>query len=153
MNRLGHSLKALLMPMALTVIALPVLGTASAPLAADAEMKIEVTMKDKEYLVKGHTLPGALTAIVIRNQDSVTHGFSSSLFKDVPVRKEGDAVEMKDKGVKSFHVDPGKTAMLYFKKGHSSERETIQYPFWCDIHSNMKGEFLIVETTGEVVGG
>jgi hypothetical protein len=29
----------------------------------------------------------------------------------------------------------------------------MQYPFWCDIHSNMKGEFLIVETTGEVGGG
>ena len=94
-------------------------------------------MTNKEYQVKGHTMPGALTAIVLKNNDTVTHGFSSSLFKDVQVRKEGDAVEVKGKGVRSFHVDPGKTATLYFTKGHSAERETMQYPFWCDIHANM----------------
>jgi sporulation protein YlmC with PRC-barrel domain len=47
------------------------------------EMKIEVTMKDKEFTVEGHSLPGSLTAIVLRNQDNVTHGFSSNLFKEV----------------------------------------------------------------------
>jgi hypothetical protein len=113
------------------------------------EMKIEVTMKDKEFHVEGHTLPGALTAIVIRNRDNVTHGFISNLFKQVRVRKEGEAEEVTTKkGTKSFHVDPGKVVTLYFTKGHSPERETIQYPFWCDIHDNMRDEFLIVETTG-----
>jgi hypothetical protein len=113
------------------------------------EMKIEVTMKDKEFHVDGHTLPGSLTTIVIRNRDSVTHGFSSNLFKEVRVRKEGDAEEVKTKkGTQSFHVDPGKTVTLYFTKGHSPERQTIQYPFWCDIHDNMRDEFLVVETTG-----
>ena len=121
--------------------------------AADPEMKIEVTMKNGGYIVKGHTTPGTLTAIVLRNEDSMVHGFSSELFKHVSVRKEGDAVEVKGHGVKSFHVQPGKTATLYFTKGSSAERETIQYPFWCDIHKTMKGEFLIVETTGEVGGG
>lgn len=121
--------------------------------AADPEMKIEVTMKDGAYIVKGHTTPGTLTAIVLRNEDKILHGFSSELFKHVSVRKEGDAVEVKGHGVKSFHVQPGKTATLYFTKGSSAERETMQYPFWCDIHKNMKGEFLIVETTGEVGGG
>ena len=116
-------------------------------------MKVEVTMKDGAYIVKGHTTPGSLTAIVLRNEDTTTHGFSSELFKHVSVRKEGDAVEVKGHGVKSFHVAPGKTATLYFTKGHSAERETIQYPFWCDIHKNMKGEFLVVETSGEVGGG
>jgi hypothetical protein len=116
-------------------------------------MKIEVTMKNQGYQVKGHTLPGVLTAIVLRNEDNVAHGFSSTLFKDVKVRKQGDAVEVKEKGVKSFHVEPGKTATLYFTKGYDAERETLQYPFWCDLHSNMKGEFLVVETTGEVGGG
>lgn len=49
------------------------------------------------------------------------------------------------KRVKSIDVDPGKDATLSFMKGHSAERETMQYPFWCDIHSNIKGEFLVVE--------
>ena len=148
-----HVIKALLIPIAMATVVLPGAGFHSNGLAADPEMKIEVTMKDKEYHVKGHTMPGTLTAIVLKNNDTVTHGFSSSLFKDVQIRKEGDAVEVKGKGVRSFHVDPGKSATLYFTKGHSAERETMQYPFWCDIHSNMKGEFLIVETTGEVGGG
>jgi hypothetical protein len=151
MNRQG--IKALLIPLALAAVALPGAGLDTSGQAADPEMKIEVTMKDKEYNVKGHTLPGVLTAIVLRNNDTVTHGFSSPLFKDVQVRKDGDAIEVKGKGVRSFHVDPGKTATLYFTKGHSAERETMQYPFWCDIHSHMKGEFLVVETTGEIGGG
>ncbi|WP_447980645.1 hypothetical protein [Candidatus Nitrospira bockiana] len=148
-----RSIKRLAVPLAMAALALP--GIMGDPLvgASDPEMKIEVTMQDKAYHVKGHTLPGVLTAIVLRNQDTVTHGFSSPLLKDVAIRKEGDAVEVREKGVRSFHVDPGKTVTLYFTRGHSPDRETIQYPFWCDIHSQMKGEFLVVETTGEIGGG
>ena len=54
--------------------------------AAEAEMKVEVTMKDMAYVVTGLSMPGALTAIVVRNQDSVTHGFSSPVFKEAIVR-------------------------------------------------------------------
>src|SRR5579884_1285127 len=64
------SLKALLIPVAMAVIALPGVGRVAALQAAEPEMKIEVTMKDKAYHVKGHTLPGALTAIVLRNEDT-----------------------------------------------------------------------------------
>jgi sporulation protein YlmC with PRC-barrel domain len=111
------------------------------------EMKIEVTMKDKQFHVEGHTFPGVLTSIIIRNRDNVTHGFSSNLFKQVRVRKEGEAEEVTTKqGTKSFHVDPGKVVTLYFTKGRGGEGETIQYPFWCDIHGNMRDEFLVVET-------
>jgi hypothetical protein len=31
--------------------------------------------------------------------------------------------------------------------------ETTQVPFWCDIHTHMRGEFLVLETKGEVGGG
>jgi plastocyanin len=155
MNEWAGALKRVAIPIAVGVVVVSAFWTNSQSVAqaADPEMKIEVTMKNGGYVVKGHTTPGSLTAIVLRNEDTVTHGFSSNLFKHVAVRKEGDAVEVKAHGVKSFHVEPGKTATLYFTKGHGAERETIQYPFWCDIHKNMKGEFLIVETTGEVGGG
>ena len=84
------------------------------------------------------------------------------MFKDAIVRKEGGGVEFrgpKGKGfIRSYHLDPGQTMTLYFKKGSQSDpatgiSETQQIPFWCDIHANMKGEFLVVETTGEVGGG
>jgi hypothetical protein len=129
--------------------------------AAEPEMKIEVTMKDKAYIVKGVSTPGALTAIVVRNEDSVTHGFSSPVFKEAIVRKEGGGVEFrgaKGKGVRSYHLDPGRTMTLYFKKGSQPDAatgisDTQQIPFWCDLHANMKGEFLVVETRGEIGGG
>ena len=120
---------------------------------ADPEMKIEVTMKNGGYNVKGHSTPGSLTAIVLRNEDTTAHGFSSNLFKHVTIRKEGDVTEVTGHGVKSYHVQPGKTGTLYFTKGHSEGRETQQYPFWCDMHPHMKGEFLVVETAGEIGGG
>lgn len=118
---------------------------------AEPEMKIQVIMKDRQYHVTGHTTPGALTAIVLRNEDTVTHGFSSPLFRQELTIKEGDAEEITRRGrIFSYHVDPGKTATIYFKKSSTAERETVQVSFWCDIHAQMQGEFLVVETTGEI---
>ena len=121
--------------------------------AAEPEMKIEVTMKNRGYETKGHSTPGSLTAIVLRNQDTTAHGFSSNLFKHVTIKTEGEVSEVIGHGVKSYHVQPGKAGTLYFTKGHSEGRETQQYPFWCDMHPHMKGEFLVVETAGEIGGG
>jgi hypothetical protein len=50
------------------------------------------------------------------------------------------------------------TMTLHFSKKAQSDpatgiSETTQVPFWCDIHQHMKGEFLVVETKGEVGGG
>jgi len=121
-------------------------------------VKIEITMQDRGYHVKGHALPNTLTVIVLRNQDTETHGFSSPLFKDVVIRTEGEAIEVKNKGIRSYHVPAGKTATLYFTQASRIDpstgiRETTQYPFRCDIYPNMKGEFLVIETRGEMGGG
>jgi hypothetical protein len=121
-------------------------------------VKIEVTMQDRGYHVNGHALPNTLTAIVLRNQDTETHGFSSPLFMDVIIRTEGEVTEVKNKGIRSYHVPAGKTATLYFTQASHVDpltgyQETIQYPFQCDIYPNMKGEFLVVETRGEMGGG
>jgi hypothetical protein len=115
-------------------------------------------MQDQGYHVKGHSLPDTLTVIVLRNQDTETHGFSSPSFKNMSIRTEGDAKEVKTKGVRSYHVPAGKTATLYFTQASRVDpstgiRETSQYPFKCDIHPNMKGEFLVIETRGEISGG
>ena len=62
-------------------------------------VKIEIIMQDRGYHVNGHSLPDSLTAIVLRNQDTETHGFSSPLFKEeVVIRTEGDAIEVKNEG-------------------------------------------------------
>jgi hypothetical protein len=123
-----------------------------------APVKIEITMQGHGYDVKGHSLPDSLTAIVLRNQDTETHGFSSPRFKELVIRTEGDATEVKTEEIRSYHVPPGKMAILYFTQASHVDpltgyQETIQYPFRCDLHPNMKGEFLVIETRGELGGG
>lgn len=129
--------------------------------AADPEMKVEISITDQGYKVKGHTTAGALTALIVRNEGSMTHGISSPLFKAGVVKKEGSGVEIrgqKGKGFRAYHLEPGQTMTIYFQQASHSDpatgiSETSQVPFWCDIHQHMKGEFLVLETKGEVGGG
>ena len=120
--------------------------------------KIEILMHDQGFHIKGHSMPDTVTVIVLRNQDTETHGFSSPSFKDTNIRTEGDVKEVKTKEFRSYHVPPGKTATLYFAPASRVDpqtgiRETKQYPFKCDLHPTMKGEFLVIETRGEIGGG
>jgi hypothetical protein len=147
--------------LAVGAVMLAVSGTIPVAKAAEPEMKIEITITDKGYNVKGHTTPGALTALVVRNEGSMTHGVSSPLFKQTVVKKDGPGVEIrgpKGQGFRAYHLDPGQTMTLLFQKESKADpatgiSETSQVPFWCDIHTHMKGEFLVVETKGEVGGG
>ncbi len=157
------AVKSFLVSLASGAIAIAAAGSLgfSVANAAEAEMKVEITITDQGYNVKGHTTAGALTAIVVRNQGTMTHGISSPLFKEGVVRKEGSGVEIrgqKGKGFRAYHLEPGQTMTLYFQKASHSDpatgiSETTQVPFWCDIHQHMKGEFLVLETKGEVGGG
>jgi hypothetical protein len=158
----ARTFKSFFIPMAVGAIAFAAAGTVStlAAQAAEPEMKVDVTITDKGYDVKGHTTPGALTAIVVRNKGTMTHGINSPLFKEGVVKKEGAGTEVagKGKGVKAYHLEPGQTMTLHFKKGSATDpatgiSETTQVPFWCDIHPHMRGEFLVVETKGEIGGG
>jgi hypothetical protein len=46
------------------------------------KVTIQVTIKKMEFHVTGYGREGNPTAIVVRNEDGVTHGFYSPLFKD-----------------------------------------------------------------------
>lgn len=120
------------------------------------QMHVDITITDLGYSVKGHTLPDHLTSITVRNNGTIPHGITSPAFTVGVIKKEGDGVEMRDskgKGFKAYHLEPGKTMTLHFSQESTTERETTQVPFWCDLHAHMKGEFLVVETRGEVGGG
>ena len=157
-----HKVRALLFPMAVGTIALAAIGIGiPSTVQAEDEMKVEVTITDKGYDVKGHSAAGSLTRVIVRNQGTMTHGISSPMFKEGVLKKEGDGVEIrgpKGKGFRAYHLEPGQTMTLTFKKESSPDpatgiSETSQVPFWCDIHTHMKGEFLVLETKGEVGGG
>jgi hypothetical protein len=154
MRRGSHILKPLLASMAFALAALPGLGTDTTPVAQAADkMKIEVVMKDKAYKVTGHTLPGSLTSIVLKNEDTIEHGFTSPLLDEVTVHMEGEGISLEGKGVKAYHVRPGKSLTLHFTKFSKEEPETQRFVFWCDLHPEMKGEIFVIETKGELGGG
>jgi hypothetical protein len=149
-----------IVPMALGAITL-IAQSMPSTVQAEEEMKVEVTITDKGYDVKGHTTPGSLTRIIVKNQGTMTHGITSPMFKEGVTKKEGAGVEIrgqKGKGYRAYHLEPGQTMTLHFTKSSKPDpatgiSETMQVPFWCDLHTHMKGEFLVVETRGEVGGG
>ncbi|HKY72047.1 MAG TPA: hypothetical protein VJL88_09025 [Nitrospira sp.] len=160
MTRCIHILWRMVVPMAFGVVTLTG-PSMPATVQAEDEMKVDINITDRGYDVKGFTTPGALTRIVVKNQGTMTHGISSPMFKEGVVKKEGDGVEIrgqKGKGYRAYHLEPGQTMTLVFSKSSKADpttgiSETTQVPFWCDIHQHMKGEFLVVETKGEVGGG
>lgn len=122
--------------------------------------KVEITIKDRQhgYETAGFAMPSQDTIVVVRNQDSVTHGLASTLFKNVAVKLEG-GTEVRGKHFKSFHVDAGKTMTLRFATAPSNfdpqtgGAESIRHALWCDIHPEVKGELFVIETRGDIGGG
>ena len=144
-------------PTALALGALLLAGMAVSDAAAagkePAELTIQVTIKKMEFHVTGYGREGNPTAIVVRNDDGVTHGFYSPLFKDMPVRLEGDGYQVEGKDGPSFRIDPGKTMTLHFTKGSADAPLTMMSPpmrhvIWCDMHPDVKGELFIIERRG-----
>lgn len=162
MKTRGYSATLLAVP--ITVAAVMLLGTGTVYAQAKGmgapPSKVEITIKDRQhgYETVGLTMPSHDTVIVVRNQDTVTHGFASNLFKDIEVRMEG-GVELKGKHFRSFHVDPGKTMTLHFSTAPTKfdpvtgGAESLRHALWCDIHPEVKGEVYVIETRGEVGGG
>lgn len=164
MRRQRHVFTAIAVPLALAAFTL--LGRGVDTVYAQAKgmgappSKVEITIRDREhgYETVGLTMPSHDTIIVVRNQDTVTHGFASNLFKEIPVRVEG-GTEVQGKNFRSFHVDPGHTMTLYFATAPSmvdpmtGGAENLRYALWCDMHPEVKGEVYVIETKGEIGGG
>ena len=108
------------------------------------EQRIDITIQDSEFLFSHPVAPqlGRPTVIILRNQDIIQHGFTSSILKGVQVTAQGDGMTAYGKGLEGFYVNPGKTLVL---------RLTIDQPgrhsFRCDLHPTMKGEVLVLEMT------
>lgn len=171
MNRQAWSFRSAALPLFILLAMLTIPGTATRHLhAAEQEkpkaieptpLKVEVviTETEKGFAFKGWSLPGVPTKIIVRNEDHVTHGFTSRLFNEVPVRVEGAGVEVRGKHLRSFHLEPGHTMTIHFTSPQSKFdpstgiAETMYYVFWCDLHPEARGEFYVVETRGEIGGG
>jgi len=160
----GYGTTAMTVPIAMAIVMVwhtaPDVAFAQAKGMEAAASKVEITIKDRQhgYETAGFTMPSQETIIVVRNQDSVTHGLASALFKNTPVKVEG-GIEVRGRQFKSFHVDAGKTMTLRFSTApssfdpHTGGAESIRHALWCDIHPEVKGELFVIETRGDMGGG
>jgi hypothetical protein len=132
---------------------------AQAQRKSDPPSKVLITIKDRQhgYQTVGKTHPSQDTIIVVRNKDTVTHGFASRLFRDIDVKVE-NGKEVEGKNFRSFHVEPGQIMTLRFstapmKLGIHGPVESMRHAIWCDIHPEVRGELYVVETRGDLGGG
>ena len=107
---------------------------------AQAEQRIEVTIKDSVFVTKQVPLRlGVATVIVIVNQDQERHDFGSTMFEGIPTRVESGGVISYGKHIGGVFLDPKKEAVVRFTMERPGRHE-----FRCSIHPNMKGELLLL---------
>ena len=151
----GCFLKPLFVPASLAVGAVFALGLVTLPVqAAQPTEKVEIVIQDGEAkVVRGGILNGIPVEIRIRNEDTNTHGFNSSIFgKAVKIEMSGGYVA-DGKGPHVYRVDPGRTMVLKLTLPDDPGGESTTHAFWCDMHRSVKGEMLVVEYSGETGGG
>ena len=144
-NRAGAFGSLLCVPMfsisCATAGPVPGLPTGISPTHSEPERQIEIAIRDYAYvMLKPEAIRmGTPTVITIRNEDSVTHGFVSSMFVGLSVQGEG-GIPVSVNGRAGFHVDPGQTLTVRFTPDRAGTLD-----FQCDIHPDMKGELLYID--------
>lgn len=107
---------------------------------AQAEQRIEVTIKDFTFLTKQIPLRlGVATVITITNLDQERHDFGSTMFDGIPTRVESGGIVSYGKGIGGLFLDAKKEAVIRFTMELPGRHE-----FRCSIHPNMKGELLLL---------
>ena len=117
---------------------------------AQGAQKVEIVIQNGEAkVVRGTLLSGIPTELSIRNEDSVTHGFNSSVFGGAGnVEMVGGSVA-EGKGSNVYRVDPGRTMVIRFTLPNAPGGESRTHAFWCDMHRTVKGEMFLVEQIWE----
>lgn len=107
---------------------------------AQAEQRIEVTIKDSAFITKQVPLRlGVATVIAITNQDQERHDFGSNMFEGIHTRVESEGIVSYGRGIGGLFVDGKKSALIRFTMERPGRHE-----FRCSIHPNMKGELLLL---------
>ncbi|MBL8071397.1 MAG: hypothetical protein JNM35_09885, partial [Nitrospira sp.] len=82
---------------------------------AQAEQRIEVTIKDSVFVTKQVPLRlGVATVIAIVNQDQVRHDFGSTMFDGIPTRVESGGIVSYGKQIGGLFLDAKKEAVVRF---------------------------------------
>jgi Cupredoxin-like domain len=120
------------------------ISAGSAIAAAPAGGKVEIVIRNYTFEFQGGTLrPNEPGTILLRNLDKVQHGFTSPVLAEQEVRVESSAGIAYGKGINGVYINPGETLKI-----HLIPNRAGSFPFRCDIHPKMKGEFLILSVEG-----
>lgn len=107
---------------------------------AQAEQRIEVTIKDFAFITKQIPLRlGVATVIQITNLDQERHDFGSTMFEGILTRVESGGIVSYGRGIGGLFLDAKKGAVIRFTMERPGRHE-----FRCSIHPNMKGELLLL---------
>ena len=121
-------------------IAMAILLLAETPVESQPEQVVEVVIKNFTYVTKQKALRlGVPTAIKIVNEDTERHDFGSTMFEGIPTKVEQDGISVYGRGVGGIMLDPRRNVVIRFDLERPGRHE-----FRCSIHSNMKGELLLL---------
>ena len=125
---------------AMMFIAMAILLLAETPVESQPEQVVEVVIKNFTYVTKQKALRlGVPTAIKIVNEDVERHDFGSTMFEGIPTKVEQDGISVYGRGVGGVMLDPRRNVVIRFDLERPGRHE-----FRCSIHSNMKGELLLL---------
>ncbi len=113
-----------------------------AELGVAEEQRIEITIQNSKFVLNepANLQMGVPTVFILRNQDIIRHGFTSSMLEGMRVDGEVGGMAVYGKGIEGFYVDPWEILVLRFTPTRPG-----QYSFRCDIHPRMKGEVFFLE--------
>ena len=112
--------------------------------------KVEIVIqKGEAKLVRGTLYTGFPTEINIRNEDSVTHGFNSSVFGGADKVEMVGGTVAEGKGANVYRVEPGRTMLIKLTPSSDGKDESRTHAFWCDMHKTVKGEMLLIDQVRE----
>jgi len=125
---------------AMMFIAMAILLLAETPVESQPEQVVEVVIKNFTYVTKQKALRlGVPTAIKIVNEDVERHDFGSTMFEGIPTKVEQDGISVYGRGVGGVMLDPRRNVVIRLDLERPGRHE-----FRCSIHSNMKGELLLL---------
>jgi len=125
-------------------LSLVLLAAGSSVGAPPEGARVEILIRNYTFeFQKGALQPNEPGTIVLKNVDKVRHGFTSPYLVEQDVQVETAAGISYGKGIAGVYINPGETLEIHFTPNRPGS-----FPFRCDLHPNMKGEFLLLSVQG-----
>ena len=105
---------------------------------AQESREIEIVIRDSTFEFMGEVVsPNEPITIILRNLDTIQHGFTSEVFPNIRLKIESESGVVFGKGIRGLHINAGEVIRISFTPVNPG-----RYTFQCDLHPVMKGELL-----------